>query len=134
MFVDASALVAIIAGEHDGVMLADRLDTAQRRYTSPIALYEATMGLLRIRGVAIDAITALLSDLMAQSRIQTLPISAEIGRIAIEAFARFGRGNHSARLNMGDCFAYAALAASACRSSVRAMISRKPISNSRDVA
>ena len=28
-------------------------------------------------------------------------------RLALEAHARFGRGRHPARLNMGDCFAYA---------------------------
>ena len=28
-------------------------------------------------------------------------------RRAIRAFERFGRGRHPARLNMGDCFAYA---------------------------
>ncbi len=38
---------------------------------------------------------------------QIVPITAEIGRMAVEAFARFGRGNHPARLNLGDCFAYA---------------------------
>lgn len=26
---------------------------------------------------------------------------------AVEAFARYGKGNHPARLNFGDCFAYA---------------------------
>lgn len=29
------------------------------------------------------------------------------GRIAIDAFARFGRGRHPAKLNYGDCMAYA---------------------------
>jgi len=32
---------------------------------------------------------------------------AEIGQTAVQAFERFGRGRHPARLNMGDCFAYA---------------------------
>jgi ribonuclease VapC len=107
MFVDASALVAIIAAEHDGSALTERLDIAGRRYTSPMAIYEATLGLLRIRRTTIQAITALLDDFMTGSRIEIISISPEIGRIAIEAFARFGRGNHPARLNMGDCFAYA---------------------------
>jgi ribonuclease VapC len=107
MFVDASALVAIIAGENDGVSLAARLDTAEPRYTAALAIYEATLGLLRIRHTTIAAITALLDDFMARSRIQTISITPEIGRLAVEAFARFGRGNHPTQLNMGDCFAYA---------------------------
>ena len=38
---------------------------------------------------------------------RTLANMKEIGRTAIKAFDRFGRGRHPARLNMGDCFAYA---------------------------
>jgi ribonuclease VapC len=38
---------------------------------------------------------------------EVMPIAVEIGRDAIETFERFGRGNHPARLSMGDCFAYA---------------------------
>jgi ribonuclease VapC len=107
MFVDASALVAIIAAEHDGPALTEPLDIAGRRYTSPMTIYEATLGRLPIRRTTIPAITALLDDFMTDSRIEVISISPEIGRIAINAFARFGRGNHPARLNMGDCFAYA---------------------------
>ena len=36
-----------------------------------------------------------------------MPITAEMGRAALSAFDRYGRGRHSAALNMGDCFAYA---------------------------
>ena len=107
MFVDASALVAIIAGESDGMALGERLKTAERRYTSPIAIYEATLALLRIRDTAIGEIAALLDDFMEQSRIEPISITPQIGHAATEAFSRFGRGNHPARLNMGDCFAYA---------------------------
>lgn len=28
-------------------------------------------------------------------------------RLALDAYARFGKGQHPAKLNMGDCFAYA---------------------------
>ncbi|HWD59288.1 MAG TPA: type II toxin-antitoxin system VapC family toxin [Stellaceae bacterium] len=107
MFIDASALVAIIAGEEDGRSLADRLDSAKRRYTSPLALYEANLALLRIRDASIPATTALLDDFVSRSHIDTISITPEVGRLAIDAFARFGRGHHPARLNMGDCFAYA---------------------------
>ena len=107
MFVDASALVAIIADEQDGKSLAGRLDTAGLRYTSPLALYEATMALLRIRQTSIGAVSMLLNGFVTHSGIETIAITPEIGRLAVEAFARFGRGRHPARLNMGDCFAYA---------------------------
>ena len=33
-------------------------------------------------------------------------VPPETGRIALEAFDRYGKGRHPARLNFGDCFAY----------------------------
>jgi ribonuclease VapC len=107
MFVDASAQVAIIAGESDGPALASALDAAEQRYTSPLALCETTLALLRIRDTSVNEVAALLDDFVMQSHIDTVAVSPEIGRIAIDAFVRFGRGRHPARLNMGDCFAYA---------------------------
>jgi ribonuclease VapC len=44
---------------------------------------------------------------LGAARAEIIPITEEIGRGAISAFERFGRGRHPARLNMGDCFAYA---------------------------
>ena len=39
--------------------------------------------------------------------MRIVPITAEIGRAALLAFERYGRGRHPAALNMGGCFAYA---------------------------
>lgn len=107
MFVDASAIIAVVADEHDGAALASRLQLAARRYTSPIAVYETTLGVIRIRNGSTAAVRALIDDFIERLRIEIIPITAEIGQAAIDAFERFGRGRHPARLNMGDCFAYA---------------------------
>ena len=90
MFVDASAL----------------LHGAERRHTPPVAIYEAALGLRRIGRTAAEAATAVVENFLRRSGTEVISISPDIGRVAIEAFARFGRGNHPARLNMGDCFAY----------------------------
>jgi ribonuclease VapC len=107
MFVDASALVAITADESDGLILAQRIRTADRIETSAIAVYEATLGLARAQQIPIVDAQMALEQFLVTARAEVIPITAEIGRIAIDAFARFGRGHHPARLNMGDCFAYA---------------------------
>jgi ribonuclease VapC len=40
--------------------------------------------------------------------IRTMPITEKETGIALAAFARYGKGcGHPARLNLGDCFAYA---------------------------
>lgn len=107
MFVDASAIIAIIADEDDGAALTKRLELAGRRYTSPVAVYETSLGIIRIRNGSMAAVHSLIDDFIERLRIEIIPITADIGRSAIDAFARFGRGRHPARLNMGDCFAYA---------------------------
>jgi ribonuclease VapC len=107
MFVDASALVAILVGEAEAREFALRLRRASVRYTSAIACYEAALAISRIRRVVPTYAQSLVERLIAGIPIQTIPVTADIGRLAVEAFARFGRGNHPAQLNMGDCFAYA---------------------------
>jgi ribonuclease VapC len=107
MFLDASAMVAIIARESEAAALAGRLRQASEVHTSPIAVYEAALGLARVGNTSIQDAQIVLEQFLVQVRAQIMPISAEVGRLAIAAFDRFGRGRHAARLNMGDCFAYA---------------------------
>jgi ribonuclease VapC len=107
MFVDASAMIAIIAREEDGAPLASRVGQAVRVHTSPVAIYEAVLGMARIRNLPIAGAEEVVDDFLREMRVEIIPITPDIGRGAISAFARFGRGRHPARLNMGDCFAYA---------------------------
>lgn len=48
-----------------------------------------------------------LADFGREFRIESIPFTAEMGREALAAWHRFGRGNHPARLNYGDCISYA---------------------------
>jgi ribonuclease VapC len=107
MFVDASAIVAIIAPEEDGPLLAARLDQADRVLTSPIAVYEAVLAVARRRAISTTEAEQAVRIFAANSDVEILPITAEIGQAALAAFERYGRGRHPAQLNMGDCFAYA---------------------------
>ena len=107
MFVDASAIVAIIVGESDADALSAKLAAADSVYSSAIAVYETTLGVARTLNMDVSSAEELVGDLLSDARAQIIPIDAEIGRGAIGAFTRFGRPQHPARLNMGDCFAYA---------------------------
>jgi ribonuclease VapC len=107
MFVDASAMVAILVEESDAAALTKRLEQAVERYTSPIALYEAVVGVARVCNVPIRAAETILDRFLERATVRVVPITAETGRGAISAFERYGRGRHPAALNMGDCFAYA---------------------------
>ncbi len=51
--------------------------------------------------------SAAVDILLAQVEAEVVPVTADTARLARDAYRRFGKGNHPARLNFGDCFAYA---------------------------
>ena len=87
--------------------LSRRFSRAESVTTSAVAVYEAVLGLARAQSISTSDAETAVGDLLSHARAEIIPITAEIGRGAIGAFERFGRGRHPARLNMGDCFAYA---------------------------
>jgi ribonuclease VapC len=107
MFIDASAGIAILGGEEDADMLANRLEQARKRLVSPLSLYETVVGLARKRACPLEEAQALVDLFVAELDAEVVDISPIIGLFAVEAFSRFGKGRHPADLNMGDCFAYA---------------------------
>jgi len=44
---------------------------------------------------------------IARDRMEVAPFTEAQARIAREAFKRYGKGRHPAKLNFGDCMAYA---------------------------
>ena len=108
MFVDASALVAILTREPEVDALADLLEAADAPITSAIAVFETVAGVCRKRQVSVADAQEAVRALLTTAGVAVVPITDEDGAIALDAFARFGRGRgHPAQLNLGDCFAYA---------------------------
>ena len=109
MFVDASALVAILLSEPDADALLARVETADAPATSPVAVYETVLALMRERGLSRVVAEQQVRAFFAATEIAVVPITDEIGRAALDAFDRYGKGRgHPAQLNLGDCFAYGA--------------------------
>ncbi len=107
VFVDASAWVAIIIKEPDAFELEKVFGAAAHRFYSAVSLWETTRAISKLRDVAI-AIAALEVRLFITDFDMTpVVIGERETQAAIEAHARYGKGVHPARLNMGDCFAYA---------------------------
>jgi ribonuclease VapC len=50
---------------------------------------------------------ALLNRFVRQRGMLTVPFTADHWPVALEAFLRYGKGRHPARLNFGDCLTYA---------------------------
>jgi ribonuclease VapC len=74
----------------------------------PVSCYLETCINLRRRGFAPRGV----DDYLEYAAVQLLPSDERQAHIAAEADRRFGRGTgHPARLNFGDCLAYAAAVA-----------------------
>jgi len=108
MFVDASAIVAILTREPEADTLADVLGEARSPITSPIAIFEAVLGISRKRRGSIETTAQDVRDFLSVAAIQTISITSHEAEAALAAFSRYGKGQrHPAQLNLGDCFAYA---------------------------
>jgi ribonuclease VapC len=106
MFVDASAMVAMLTDEEDGDALADCLAIAAQRHTSAIAIFETVAAVARKRSYSIDEARAIVARFLDLSQIILAPIGAAESEAALGALERFGKGRHPASLNLGDCLAY----------------------------
>lgn len=105
MIVDSSALVAILLEEPDA-------DDFSRAILGSIDAKMSVATALEISIVARiaggEAAEADVDALIVRLGIDIVPVDLAQGRIAREAFRRFGKGTgHPAKLNFGDCFAYA---------------------------
>lgn len=108
MFIDASALVAIVARETEHETLKERLRRHRRRDMSAFVVYESTLALARIGGLSIADAQDLVAGFKKIFAVKEVMIEPRHAFIALDAFQRFGRGQgHKAKLNMGDCFSYA---------------------------
>ena len=108
MFVDASAIVAILTREPEADALADLLDDALSPITSPIAIFEATLGICRKRQASVEQATEEVREFLDLAGVRAVSITDQEAHTALTAFSTYGKGRgHPAQLNLGDCFAYA---------------------------
>lgn len=107
MMVDASAIVAVLNRDAEGPKFAADIETANAPFTSPVAIFEASAALMRENQFAASDADAAVREFLDAASIRVVPISDAMASAAAEAFGRFGKGRHPARLNLGDCFAYA---------------------------
>lgn len=107
MFVDASAWVAIILREPERERFRIALAGAEIILTSPMAIWETVRAVTREGEDPVEVVNTRLMALLASAGARIVEIGVPEGQLAVEAHARFGKGIHPAKLNMGDCFAYA---------------------------
>jgi len=107
IFVDASALIAIIAGEPEADALADTLEEDRIRFCSALSVWETVAGLCHSHMFSVPSARAQVERFLETADFHFVPIGETEAEIALDAYAQFGKGRHPAALNMGDCYAYA---------------------------
>ena len=108
MFLDASAMVAILTTEPGHDALIDRMEGATNLITSGFAVIETILAIHRIDRLAIPIADEIVRALLANANVALVPLTEAETRGAVVAYTKFGKGQgHPARLNLGDCFAYA---------------------------
>ena len=105
MILDTSALVAILRDEPDAAMYARAVAQSNVRRLSAANFVEAAAVMDGSR----DPIASRRFDeLLREAEVRIEPVTEIQARLAREAYRDFGRGSgHAAKLNLGDCFAYA---------------------------
>lgn len=104
MIVDSSAVVAVLMQEHEGPAFVDALASTRTAIIGAPGLLEVQMVLLREFP---DTVEAELERFLSTFDVTVSTFGPEEYRHAAAAFRRYGKGRHPARLNFGDCMAYA---------------------------
>ncbi|MFO1161782.1 MAG: type II toxin-antitoxin system VapC family toxin [Reyranellaceae bacterium] len=102
--VDSSALLAILLDEPDARSFADAISSSEDCTISSFNFFETQVVIHR--NSREDGVRDLMT-LLSQGRLTIAPFDEAQAALAFEAYRRYGKGYHSARLNLGDCAAYA---------------------------
>lgn len=105
MIVDTSAVIAVLNREDDWHEFDQALRNARHPVMSAATYVELGIMVDRLRD---PSVSRRLDRLLDAWGIDVVPLTASQARIAREAHRDYGRGSgHAARLNLGDCYAYA---------------------------
>jgi ribonuclease VapC len=107
IFVDASAMISMMAGESDADDFADRLGAERLRLCSALSIWETVAGLCRTYTFSVPSAQTAVRSFIELNSLKFVSIGEREFDLATQAYAEFGKGRHPAALNMGDCFAYA---------------------------
>lgn len=107
MILDSSALVAIVLDEPERDTFLARISAADVIGVAAPTLLEA--GIVLSARLGFDA-SDILREILQAADAVTVEFGPVHWPVALDAWARFGRGRHPAGLNFGDCIAYATAA------------------------
>jgi ribonuclease VapC len=108
MFVDSSVVVALLAAEPDADRFAEKIAAATAPITSGLVTLESAMRLSSLLDLDPVFVEERIRALLEEAAIAIVPIDGAVAKIAVAAFAQYGKGRgHPAQLNLADCMSYA---------------------------
>lgn len=103
MVIDSSALIAIILLELEAERFNNAITKATLRFLSAVNYVEASM----VASSRLEGGRDKFDKYISEANIKIVPVTVREAKLARQAFLEYGKGRHPARLNLGDCFAYA---------------------------
>jgi len=104
MVIDTSALIAILFGEPEALSFTRAVADETRKLISAFNALETGIVVEVRKG---EAGGRELDLLLHRAQIEIVAMTADQAELARTAWRKYGRGNHPAGLNIGDCCAYA---------------------------
>jgi len=104
MVIDTSAVLAILSDEPERRAFNEAIEAADSRSLSVASFVELSIVIEARFGA--EGVRH-LDRLLERADVTVVPVDLEQGRLARQAWSRFGKGRHEAGLNFGDCFSYA---------------------------
>lgn len=122
MLLDASALVAILDNEPDAARLGSKIQNHDGKlYYTSLVVFETVISLARKKKIEtlgehaptppelLSTIEEYVTGFLSALGAVEVPVEVGTYKLALDAARKFGRATgHPAKLNFGDCFAYAA--------------------------
>lgn len=104
MVIDTSALIAILFGEPEAFLFSRAVADESRKLISAFNVLETGIVVEARKGESGGREFDLL---LHRAQIEIVAMNADQAELARAAWRKYGKGNHPASLNIGDCCAYA---------------------------
>ena len=99
--VDTSALIAVLQSETGAERIEEILVTEDLVFISAVTLTEALIVALQ-KNLRLE-----LEEFLVRINVEIIPLDGTDHETVVNAYSLWGKGINPARLNFGDCFAYA---------------------------
>jgi ribonuclease VapC len=104
IIIDTSAIAAMLFEEPEAAQFQLVVSTAPSISMSAVTDYEVRLIGFQRRG---ELLVERYDEFLVQAAVSIVPFDEVQSTLAFEAYRRFGKGRHPARLNFADCAAYA---------------------------